>query len=81
MVDHQGPIAADPIARTAIARAEGLLRANPHVSTVVPPQPGAPLSPDGGTAVITAGAKADTNTMVAAADKLSKLLSGLATRR
>lgn len=77
VVDHRMAIAADPAARSAITRAESLLRANRDVSTVVPPQAGASISPDGRTAIVTAGAKADTNAMVTAADKLAKPLSSL----
>ena len=55
--DSNGPIAADPTAQRAITQASDLLRADPRVSSVVPPQPGTTLSSDGQTAVIQAGAK------------------------
>ena len=69
--DSNGPIAADPTAQRAITQASDLLRADPRVSSVVPPQPGTTLSSDGQTAVIQAGAKADANEMVRAAEHLS----------
>jgi RND superfamily putative drug exporter len=69
--DSRGPISADPAAQQAITRASDLLRADPRVNSVVPPQPGASLSRDGQTAVIQAGAKADANEMVRAAEHLT----------
>ena len=77
VVDHQRPIAADPAAQATVAKVEVMLRHNPDVSTVVPPQPGLSLSKDGRTAVVTAGAAADTNRMVSAATKLAKPLAAL----
>jgi len=50
VVDHQGPIASDPKALAAVARATMLLRNDPQVSTVVAPQAGVSLSRDGRTA-------------------------------
>ena len=76
--DSSGPIAADPSARQVIARATALLKADPRVSTVVAPQPGVTLSRDGQTAVIQAGAKADANEMVRAADALNGPITKLA---
>lgn len=77
VVDHARPIAADPAARAVIARVEGMLRANPDVSTVVPPEPGTSISRDGRTAVVAAGAAAGTNTMVRAAGHLATPLAHL----
>ena len=71
VVDHRAPIAADPAARAVMAKASALLRADPRVSVVVPPQPGVSLSADGRTGVITGGANAGPNAMVAAADALA----------
>ena len=79
VVDHQHPIATDPAAQALVAKAAALLRADPRVSTVVPPQPGLSLSADGRTGVITAGAKADPNEMVRAADTLAPRLAALST--
>lgn len=75
--DSTGPIAADPAAQQAITRASDLLRADPRVSSVVPPQPGTSLSRDGQTAVIQAGAKADANEMVRAAEHLTGPIGAL----
>ncbi len=78
--DTKGPIANDPAAQAIIARAEALLRADNRVSTVVPPQPGLSLSKDGATAVVQAGAKANANDMVRAADDLTGPIGALATK-
>ena len=65
-----GPVTAGAGGRV-IARAERLLKADPRVSQVVPPQPGTSISRDGRTAVVQAGAgSANTNEMVRAADDL-----------
>jgi len=78
--DNTRPIAGDPAAQQAIARATALLSADPRVSIVVAPQPGVSISPDGSTAIIQAGAKADSNEMVRAADDLSKRLTSLSSK-
>jgi RND superfamily putative drug exporter len=77
VVDRSRPIADDPAARSALDRAETLLRADPDVSTVVGPEPGLSLSPDGRTAIVTAGARAGTNAMVVAASRLAGPLAHL----
>jgi len=77
IVDHHAPIATDPAARAAVAKATSVLRADPRVSTVVPPQAGVSISRDGRTAIITAGAAADSNKMVAAADAVAPKLAAL----
>jgi len=77
--DARAPIAHDPAGQGILLAVEELLRADRRVSTVVPPRPGLSLSADGRTAVVQAGAKADANAMVRAADDLSKPLSRLAT--
>ena len=71
VVDRAGPINSNPAARAVIAKVTGLLQADPRVSTVVAPQPGMSISPDGRTAIITAGAAADPNAMVKAAEHLA----------
>ena len=71
IVDRRSPIGADPAAGGVIARVTALLRADRAVSTVVPPRAGVSLSADGRTAIITAGAAADTNGMVKAAERLA----------
>jgi putative drug exporter of the RND superfamily len=60
-----------------VAEAARTLRANPDVSTVALPQPGVSLSRDGRTAIVTAGAAADPNAMVKAADALAGPLQEL----
>ncbi len=77
--DSARPIASDPVARQAVERATTLPKADPRVSTVVAPQPGVSLSRDWQTAVIQAGAKADANEMVRAADDLAGPLQRLST--
>lgn len=77
--DNAGRIAADPAAQQAIGKATALLKADPRVSTVVPPQPGSSISRDGRTAVIQGGAKADSNEMVRAADALATPITALST--
>ena len=43
IVDHHGPIASDPKAQAAVVKATNVLRSDPRVSTVVPPQAGVSL--------------------------------------
>ncbi len=79
VVDKTGPIADDPAAQKVVAEATALLKADKRVSTVVPPQPGTSLSRDGRTGIIQAGAKANPNEMVRAAEDLVKPLTKLST--
>ena len=79
VVDRTAPIAHDPAARSIIARVEAMLRSNRDVATVVAPRRGSSISADGRTAVVTAGAAAGTNQMVAAAGQLAGPLSRLGT--
>ena len=79
VVDRQRPIASDPAAQAVMAKASALMGSDWRVSTVVPPQPGLSLSADGRTGVVTAGAKADPNEMVRAADTLAPRLAALST--
>ena len=79
VVDHQGPIASDPQAQGVVAKATDVLRSDPRVSTVVPPQPGVSISRDGRTAIVTAGSAADSNKMVQAADAVEPKLAALST--
>jgi RND superfamily putative drug exporter len=71
VVDYRAPIASDPGARAVMSHVTQLLRSDPRVSTVVAPQAGVSVSPDGRSAIITAGAAADPNAMVKAAEHLS----------
>ncbi len=77
VVDHHGPIGTDPQALTIVAKATRVLRSDPRVSTVVPPQAGVSIARDGRTAVITAGAAANSNEMVQAAEALAPKLAEL----
>jgi RND superfamily putative drug exporter len=77
IVDHHGPIASDPQAKAVVAKATSVLRSDPRVSTVVPPQAGVSISRDGRTAIITAGSAADSNKMVPAADAVEPKLAAL----
>ncbi|HST85956.1 MAG TPA: MMPL family transporter [Kineosporiaceae bacterium] len=61
----------------AIEAATRLLEADPRISTVSTAQPGSTLSQDGRTAVLIAGANADPNDMVRAADDLKGPLKAL----
>src|ERR1017187_4445514 len=53
IVDHHGPIASDPQAKAVVVKATSVLRGDPRVSTVVPPQAGVSISRDGRTAIFT----------------------------
>lgn len=79
VVDRRGPIASDPQARAVVAEAIHVLRSDPRVSTVVPPRSGVSISKDSRTAIITAGAAADSNKMVQAADAVGPKLAALST--
>ena len=81
IVDHRAPISSDPNAQAVVARVTSFLRSDSRVSTVVPPRAGVSLSADGRTGIITAGAAADPNGMVNAAEHLARpiSLSGTAT--
>ncbi len=76
MHSTDGPVTQGP-GRQVLARATKILQQDPRIAEVVQPQPGATLSKDGTTAVILAGAGADTNEMVRAATDLKGPLQGL----
>ena len=65
----------DPAFKAAIAKSSNILAADPNVTKVVAPQPGTSISRDRHTAVIQAGAGADSNTMVRSADELKTSLT------
>ncbi|HEU4973629.1 MAG TPA: MMPL family transporter [Baekduia sp.] len=67
----------DPAFQRAIAGAERTLKSDSRVTRVVPPRPGQSISRDGHTAIVQAGAGADANTMVRAADDLKTELHRL----
>jgi len=66
-----------PAFRSAIARVERTLRADPAVSTVLAPAAGVSISRDGHTAIVQAGAARGSNDMVRAADRLKGKLAAL----
>ncbi|WP_084717968.1 MMPL family transporter [Streptacidiphilus carbonis] len=78
VVSSDRPVS-DPAVQQVIAKAEKLAAADPRVSTVIGPQPGATISRDGRTAILLAGAKAGPDDMVRAADALKGPLAALAT--
>ncbi len=65
--------------KKVIAEVTRILEGESRIATVLPPQPGASLSEDGRTAVILAGAGADTNEMVRVADDIKAPLADLST--
>ena len=67
----------DPAVGQVIDQARAILSADPRISDVIDPQPGATISHDGRTAVMLAGANAGTNDMVRAADDLKGPLAAL----
>ncbi|BFV60604.1 MMPL family transporter [Kitasatospora sp. CMC57] len=69
----------DPAVQQVITRASGIAAADPRISTVVPPQPGATISQDGRTAILLAGANASPDDMVRAADDLKGPLNAVST--
>jgi putative drug exporter of the RND superfamily len=70
---------ASPAFAAVVADVERVLRSDRRIGTVVAPRPGASISADGHTAIVTAGATGDPTAMVAAADSLSGKLHSLAT--
>ncbi|WP_296604823.1 MMPL family transporter [Nocardioides sp.] len=71
-----GPVT-EGAGKDVLARATAILEDDNRIATVVQPQPGATLSQDGTTAVLLAGAGADPNDMVRAADDLKGPLQDL----
>ncbi len=62
-----------------LAAVTQVLEDEPRIADVVAPAPGATLSPDGSTAIVLAGAGADTNEMVRVATELKGELQDLST--
>jgi putative drug exporter of the RND superfamily len=67
----------DPAFQRAVASTQRVLKADHRVRSVVAPRPGMSISRNGHTAVVQAGAAADANTMVRAADDLKAELHRL----
>src|SRR5213595_758478 len=78
VVHSRDLVATAPEFRQTVARSERVLRRDPAARRVSPPKPGLSISPDGHTAVIRAGAAADPNAMVDAADRLKPTLTDVA---
>ena len=67
----------DPAFKTAVADAQAILDDDERVTQVIPPRPQMSISRDGHTAVVQAGAGANSNDMVRAADDLKDELTAL----
>ena len=78
VVHSRDLVATAPGFRKTVARSQRVLRRDPAVSRVAPPRAGLSISPAGHTAVIRAGAGADPNAMVDAADRLKTRLADAA---
>ncbi|MBC7279768.1 MMPL family transporter [Nocardioides sp.] len=65
--------------KDVLAKVTGILEDEPRIADVVAPMPGATLSQDGSTAIVLAGAGADTNEMVRVATDLKEELQDLST--
>ncbi|HVW19480.1 MAG TPA: MMPL family transporter [Solirubrobacteraceae bacterium] len=76
----RGTISSPAFART-VRRVEAVLRADPRVASVTPPQAGTTISRDGHTAIVMAGAATDANGMVRAADDLKGPVTALGGER
>ncbi|MFA9400248.1 MAG: MMPL family transporter [Acidobacteriota bacterium] len=67
----------DPAFKQTVAEVEDTLKAEPAVTTVVPPRPGMTISEDGKTVIVQAGAGEDPNEMVRVADDIKEPLAEL----
>ena len=77
VVHSQSKTTSDPAFARTLKGVEAKLAGDPAVTTVVPPQRGMTISPDGHTAVVQAGAARNSNEMVRAADELKQPLERL----
>jgi RND superfamily putative drug exporter len=68
-----------PAFEQTLGRVERTLAADKRVGAVQAPRPGATISPDGHTAIVTGGAKGNTTAMVAAAEALKSKLRAAGT--
>ena len=78
VVHSRDLVATAPGFRETVARSQRILRRDPAVRRIAPPRAGLSISPGGHTAVIRAGAGADPNAMVDAADRLKTRLADAA---
>jgi RND superfamily putative drug exporter len=72
--------AASPAFQRTVAQVAAKLQADGRVAAVSLPRAGSTVSPDGHTAIVMAGATADANTMVRAADDLKAPVTALGTK-
>ncbi len=77
VVNSPASTVSDPAFASTLTAVEHRLRRDRRVSAVIPPRPGASISPDGHTAIVQAGAARDANAMVRAADSLKGPLNRL----
>ncbi|HSD24817.1 MAG TPA: MMPL family transporter [Solirubrobacterales bacterium] len=77
VVHSPGAQVGDPSFDAAVAAVERKLRSDRAVRAVVPPRPGASISPDGHTAIVQTGVAKDSNAMVKAAEDLKGPLTAL----
>ena len=77
VIHSQSETVGDPAFQRTVANVERTLRANPAVSTVVPPTPAISISHGGHTAIVQAGAARSSNAMVKAADEVKGKLAAL----
>jgi RND superfamily putative drug exporter len=78
VVVHSGDkTVSDPAFQRTVASTQRMLKSDRRVESVVAPRPGTSISRDGHTAIIQAGAAANANTMVRAADDLKTQLQRL----
>ena len=78
VVHSRDLVATAPGFRETVARSQRILRRDPAVRRIAQPRAGLSISPGGHTAVIRAGAGADPNAMVDAADRLKTRLADAA---
>ena len=78
VVSSRDHAAGDPAFRHAVEVAAGVLRDEPAVAAVTPPQPGRSISRDGHVAVVRGGAGAGTAEMVRAASRVEDRLAAAA---
>ena len=77
VVVHADRPVGDPSVRAVLTKATDLLKADPRVAEVIQPRSGLTISADGRSEILLAGAKADSNGMVEAADALKGPLRAL----
>jgi RND superfamily putative drug exporter len=79
VVHSSSATTAAPEFQRTLGRVERILSGDKRVRSVRAPRPGASISPDGHTAVVTAGARGDETAMVAAADELKSKVKAAGT--